>query len=73
MRKYMRIQTAAVNLVGGFIPHNERFSLGSAFAGSGSLASRAQPLLNDLRDRLGESCSLGGAPWSEKSNPWRRQ
>lgn len=34
-------------------------SLGYAYLSSTPLASRAQPLLEDLRDELGESCSLG--------------
>ncbi|HZV17438.1 MAG TPA: IclR family transcriptional regulator C-terminal domain-containing protein [Sphingobium sp.] len=34
-------------------------SLGYAFMSSNSLAVRTQPILDDLRDELGESCSLG--------------
>ncbi|WP_420146397.1 IclR family transcriptional regulator domain-containing protein [Sphingobium sp.] len=34
-------------------------SLGFAYLSSSSLAMRAQPMLDSLRDRLGESCSLG--------------
>ncbi|WP_145203774.1 IclR family transcriptional regulator C-terminal domain-containing protein [Sphingobium sp. B2] len=34
-------------------------SLGYAYLSSSSLAARAQPILDHLRDELGESCSLG--------------
>ena len=34
-------------------------SLGYAYLSSSTLATRAQPLLDQLRDELGESCSLG--------------
>ncbi|KEQ52715.1 IclR family transcriptional regulator domain-containing protein [Sphingobium chlorophenolicum] len=34
-------------------------SLGYAYLSSSSLAARAQPILDQLRDELGESCSLG--------------
>jgi IclR family pca regulon transcriptional regulator len=34
-------------------------ALGHAYMASSSLATRAQPLLDDLRDELHESCSLG--------------
>jgi len=34
-------------------------SLGYAYLSSSSLSMRAQPLLDQLRDELGESCSLG--------------
>ncbi|AKH42920.1 IclR family pca regulon transcriptional regulator [Altererythrobacter atlanticus] len=43
----------------GFVIQNEHYSLGSNFVGTGSLASRATPILERLRDELGESCSLG--------------
>lgn len=43
----------------GFVALNERYSLGSSFIGAGSLASRAAPMLELLRDELGESCSIG--------------
>lgn len=34
-------------------------ALGYAYLSSSSLAARAQPILDELRDELGESCSLG--------------
>jgi IclR family transcriptional regulator, pca regulon regulatory protein len=43
----------------GFSTSTSALSLGRSFVSSSSLAGRAQPLLDALRDELGESCSLG--------------
>jgi IclR family pca regulon transcriptional regulator len=42
-----------------YILRPKALSLGYAYLSSSSLASRAQPILDQLRDELGESCSLG--------------
>ncbi|CAN5293671.1 IclR family transcriptional regulator C-terminal domain-containing protein [soil metagenome] len=51
----------------GYVGHDERgyavrrkaLVLGHPYLSLNALAARAQPLLDELRDRLGESCSLG--------------
>lgn len=43
----------------GFSIRRQALALGHAFVSLNSLAARSQALLNQLRDELGESCSLG--------------
>ncbi|WP_229814195.1 IclR family transcriptional regulator domain-containing protein [Novosphingobium colocasiae] len=43
----------------GYIVRRQALSLGHPYLSINSLASRAQPALDALRDVLGESCSLG--------------
>lgn len=43
----------------GYRPRHDILTLGPGFISSNSLAVRAQPLLDELRDELGESCSIG--------------
>lgn len=42
-----------------YVLRPKALSLGYAYLSSSSLAARAQPILDQLRDELGESCSLG--------------
>ncbi len=43
----------------GYVVRRQALSLGHPYLSLNALAARAQPLLNRLRDMLGESCSLG--------------
>lgn len=43
----------------GYVIRNDVLALGRGFMNPESLAARAQPLLDVLRDELGESCSIG--------------
>lgn len=43
----------------GYAVRRKALGLGHPFLSLNTLAARAQPLLDTLRDRLGESCSLG--------------
>ncbi|WP_454887160.1 IclR family transcriptional regulator domain-containing protein [Sphingomonas oryzagri] len=42
-----------------YVLRPKTLSLGYAFLSSNSLATHAQPLLDQLRDEIGESCSMG--------------
>ena len=43
----------------GYVVRRQALSLGHPYLSLNALAARAQPVLNRLRDQLGESCSLG--------------
>lgn len=43
----------------GYVVRRQALSLGHPYLSLNALAARAQPMLNRLRDMLGESCSLG--------------
>lgn len=45
--------------IAGYVIHNDVLALGRGFMNPESFAVRSQPLLDALRDQLGESCSIG--------------